>query len=66
MIKITGLHFDTSLDDLDLHSRLQLYEKSKTFMCILFASSSIDLDEIHHVATMCWLTEAHAKFVSHD
>ena len=34
MMETTSLHCDISLDDLDLHSRSQLYEKSKTFVPI--------------------------------
>ena len=47
------LHFGISLDDLDLQSRSQLYEKSKTSASIFSQILSMDLDEIQYVATTC-------------
>ena len=62
MIETTKLYILISLDDLDLCSRSQLYQKSKTFVSI-FLEISVDLDEIQYVATFRWFSEAHAKFI---
>ena len=42
------LHFDTALNDLDLQSRLQLYEKAKTSLLVF--SQISQLDEIQNGA----------------
>ena len=39
------LHFDASLNDLDLHSRSWFYEKVKTF-CTLISEFSMRLNEM--------------------
>ena len=55
-----ALNFDVSLDDLDLHSRAQLYEKSKSSMSILLEMFG-DLDEILFITVTCCFVEAHVK-----
>ena len=52
-----------SFDDLDLHSRSQLFEKSKTYDVHFLANLDTDLDEIQYIAATCWFVEAHAEFV---
>ena len=49
-----SIHFDVILDDFDIHSRSQLYEKSRTSVSIFFLRNfEVGLDEIQSVAT-CW------------
>ena len=52
MIDTTKLQFDTSLNDLDLHSRSQLYENSKGLL-----SSSL---------LVSWFAESQARFILCD
>ena len=59
------LHFDTSLNDFDLHLKSQVYDKSKTSVP-LRADFSISWDEIHFFATTCWFVEAKAKCTLHN
>ena len=53
------------LGDLDILSRLQLYENQKICVCFL-ANFVSDSDEIQYVATICWVVEAHAQFILTD
>ena len=55
-----ALHFIISLDDLDLQSKSQLYEKSSTSVYI-FLESSLWI-WIQSVSTTCSFVEAHAIF----
>ena len=50
-----ALHFNTSLDDIDLYSRSQLYDKIKNFCTCFLQILSIDLGEIQWAATVCLL-----------
>ena len=52
MLETTKLHFDISVDYLDLQLRSQLYEKSKASVSI-FSKISVSLDEIQYVTTTC-------------
>ena len=53
----------SDMEDLDLYSRSQLYEKSKHFGIYFLANlSMINLDAIQLVATTWWFVEAHADF----
>ena len=61
---IETLHIDTSLSDLDLHSRSQGCEKTRTSASIIRQSSSIDLDEIWYTVTTRWFDESQSHFVS--
>ena len=64
-IETTNLNiFYINLVDLHLHSKSQLYDKSKTSLSI-FLEISVDLDEIQSVATTCWFVESHAKCMVH-
>ena len=48
------IHFDTSLTDLDLQSRLQQCEKAKNFCSNYLATVSIDKDGIWYTFGSCW------------
>ena len=60
MTDTTKLYIQYYLDDLDFHSRSQLYEQSKTSMSIF---SMVDFNENEYVATTYWFVEARAKFI---
>ena len=51
------------LDDLNLHSWLQLYENSRILVSILFEMFAVDLGEIDYDTTTCWFVGAHANLV---
>ena len=58
-------HSDIGLDDLDLHSRSQLFEKSKTPLSIFLEIPLLIWTEFKVFATTSWFVEAHAKFILH-
>ena len=62
MTKIT-IKFDTSLHDIDIHSRSRLCEKSVTHF---LTNSSDDLDDIYCAVTASWFVEVHARFLWQD
>ena len=59
------LRFNIRLDNLDLHSGSQLYERSRTSVSFFLANSSIELDEIQTVATCYRFAEARVQFILH-
>ena len=63
MIEGVKLYIWYQLDDLDFHSRSQLYERSKTPVSIFSEISLFDLNKILYVARLCWFVEAHARFI---
>ena len=59
MIKGTSkLYLNSSLNDLDLHSRLQFLEKETSVLVF-----SLYLDEIWHAAMTCRSFQAHTNFI---
>ena len=54
------VHSDTSVNDLDLHSRSQLVESVETFSHAL-PNFSINFDEVWSAALTSWLVQVHDK-----
>ena len=59
-----ALHFDTSLDDLGLHSRSQM--QIRNFCAHFLSYFSIGLNKIQFAVTTYLFIEAYAKCVLHD
>ena len=56
---------DTSVSDLDLHSKSQGCEKTKTY-AVVFTKFSIDLHDIWYTVETFWFDEAHIPFITPD
>ena len=57
-----ALHFDVYLDDQSLHSRSQLYEKSKTSLCI-FSEILQSMWMEFSMLPLLWFVEAHVELI---
>ena len=60
------LQFDTSLDYLEIHSRLQFYEMAEIICAHSLVNFSVDLDCIYFGVATYGFTVAHIRFIYQD